>query len=39
MTKNGKEIKTNIFLTINVKEDENIEILHKKCQNDVLGQK
>ena len=30
MTKNGKEIKTNIFLTINIKKDENIKILCQK---------
>ena len=30
MTKNYKEIKINIFLTINVKKDENIKILHQK---------
>ena len=39
MMKNGKEIKTNIFLTINVKKDENIKILcQKNVKNDVLGQ-
>ena len=30
MTKNYKEIKINIFLTINVKKDENKKILHQK---------
>ena len=39
MTKNYKEIKTNIFLTINVKKDENIKNPpSKNIKNDCLGQ-
>ena len=38
-TKNEKENKTNLSLTINGKKDENIKILGQKCQNDFLGQK